>query len=72
MKEPKRMKELFPAKNPAKVRLYGEFNDELEESFHKQLKASSAKEEPDGLMLLIDSQGGKHEFFGVSSTHFRG
>ena len=55
----KRMKELFPARNPAKIRLYGGFDDDLEVRFHKQLKeAFVGEKEPDGIIILIDSPGG--------------
>lgn len=50
---------LFPAKNPAIIKIYGRFNCDLEERVRKQLKDSFAqKDKPDGLILLINSTGG--------------
>lgn len=50
---------LFPAKNPAVIRVYGTFNRELLERVEKQICESFKQEkEPDGFILLIDSLGG--------------
>ncbi|OHA84031.1 MAG: hypothetical protein A2937_02455 [Candidatus Yonathbacteria bacterium RIFCSPLOWO2_01_FULL_47_33b] len=50
---------LFPAKDPAIIKIYGRFNCDLEERVRRQMKEVFAKKEkPDGLILLINSTGG--------------
>ncbi|MCK9344811.1 MAG: ATP-dependent Clp protease proteolytic subunit [Candidatus Pacebacteria bacterium] len=59
-KKLKLMKKLFPANNPAKIRSYGKMDTKFLKSFLAQLQNSFSQErEPDGLILLIDSQGGE-------------
>lgn len=51
--------ELFPAKNPAIITVYGRFDRELESHVRGQVrKAFKQEKKPDGLILLIDSAGG--------------
>lgn len=51
---------LFPAKNPAIIRVYGRFNQELADKVDKQFTDAFAQEsKPDGLAFLINSTGGE-------------
>lgn len=67
------MKKLFPAKNPAIIKFYGRFDYELQEKVLEQLKvAFRQNNEPDGLILLIDSIGGEaHVLYRFINTILR-